>query len=104
MDNDDNGDRPTLPSLRNRQRPKARPAQLERFDATTEHFFSNVETLPEFVIDTAAFVAKMREATSSSVEEEVAQWWAAQRRSTHLRLVAVLLGVSVVLLCAGALR
>lgn len=102
MDNDDLGDRPTLPSLRSRQRPKARPRQRERFDAPTEHFFSNVETLPEFVVD-AALVALMTTAVAPAKDDEVTHWWAAQRRIMHLRMVAGLIGLSVALLFASAL-
>lgn len=92
MDNDDAGDRPTLPGLPERP----------RFDATTEHFFSSVATLPELAMD-AAFIAKLAEA-SASIDDEASAWWAEQRRSTHVRLVAVLLAASVALLFAGALR
>jgi hypothetical protein len=87
---DDDGDRPTLPAR-------------GRFDDETEHFFSNVETLPELVPD-AAFYAKLAEATGPSAEEEAARWLAEQRRSVHVRLVTVLLAASVALLCVGALR
>lgn len=86
----DDGDRPTMPAR-------------GRFDEETEHFFSNVETLPELVPD-AAFYAKLAEATGPSAEEEAARWLAEQRRTVHVRLVTVLLAASVALLFAGALR
>ncbi|HSO39521.1 MAG TPA: hypothetical protein VLT33_43645 [Labilithrix sp.] len=86
----DDDDRPTLPAR-------------GRFDEETEHFFSNVETLPEIVPD-AAFYARLAEATDPSAEEEAARWLAEQRRSVHVRLVTVLLAASVALLFAGALR
>ena len=87
-EHDDDDQRPTLPA---------------RFDATTEYFFSNVETQPELVPD-AAFYAKLAEATAQSPEEEAALWLAEQRRSVHVRLVTVLLAASVALLFVGALR
>jgi hypothetical protein len=108
VDTDDDGDRPTLPSLRAKQRPKVRlkapEAERARFDADAERFFSNVVTEPELVVD-AAFIARMTEATAPSEEDhDAAEWWAAQRRSLHLRLVAVVLAASLALLFAGALR
>lgn len=106
VDNDDEGDRPTLPALRPTQRPKVRQktrvGERARFDDATEQFFSNVETLPELTMD-ADFLAKLAEA-SSAVEDEASAWWAEQRRSMHVRLVAVLLAASLALLFAGALR
>ena len=102
--NDDNGDRPTLPARRTKGGPvMARAREQARFDATAEHFFSNAVTQPELVLD-ATILARMTEAATSSVDEDVSEWWAAQRRAMHLRVVAVLVGASVALLFVGALR
>src|SRR4051794_14283260 len=107
MDNDDEGDRPTLPSLRLKQRPKVRlrptSTHRRRFDPQAEHFFSNVDTVPELVPD-AAFIAKMAAVTAPSEEEEAARWWAEDRRKTYVRFVAALFVAALALVFAGALR
>ena len=107
---DDDSERPTIPSLRPRQRPKIRkktssltpPPRKARFDAHAEHFFSNAETVPALVPD-ARYLAEL-ELLRPEGEDDATAWWLEQRRRRNLRLVLLLGVVCVALVVAGVLR
>lgn len=100
---DDESERPTLPSLRPRQRPKIRKKHESvpprpRFDAHAEHFFSNAETIPELSI------AELTRLRDEELEADTSAWWEAQRRRKNLQLVLALCVACVAVLCAGVMR
>ena len=98
-DSGDENERPTVPAIRLTRRPKPlrkyRPVGPNvRFDTPAERFFAAGQRATHAAVATAAIEA----------DEELSEWWAAQRRAAHTWWVAALMAVCVAMLVLGAGR
>lgn len=99
MDDTDENERPTVPAIRVTKRPKSlrkyRPVGPNiRFDTPAEQFFNAGQNANDAALAIAA----------SDADDELSEWWAAQRRAAHTWWVAALMALCLAMLVIGAGR